>query len=125
LYWGAQSTSETLVLVLIDVEPFTTDYFSFSQGGAYPHTSASPVDPILVYFACVSAEFDDYYHSAIKEAAAMILQAAIDDGQDGSGVKQIVYPNYAVYDTPLANLYGSNVQRLQTIEKQHDQRDGF
>jgi FAD/FMN-containing dehydrogenase len=119
-YWGTQAADKTLVFISIDVEPFTSNYFSFSQGGAYPHTSASPLDPILLYFAWVSSEFDDYYHSAIKEAAAAILQAAIDDGQDVGGAKQIVYPNYAVYDTPLANLYGSNVQRLETIRKLYD-----
>ena len=75
---------------------------------------------MLLYFAWVSAEFDDYFHSAIKEAAAMILQAAIDDGQNVSGANQIVYPNYAVYDTPLANLYGSNVQRLRAIKAVYD-----
>lgn len=70
--------------------------------------------------AWVSPEFDDYYHSAVKEATAMILQAAIEDGQDVGGAKQIVYPNYAVYDTPLSKLYGSNVRRLQSIKKKYD-----
>ena len=108
------------MFISIDVEPFNTDYFGFSQGGAYPHTSASPVDPILLYFAWVSPTFDNYYHAAIKEAADVILQAAIQDGQDVSGAKQVVYPNYAIYDTPLANLYGPNVKRLQTIRKKYD-----
>ena len=31
-------------------------------------------------------------------------------------VDPIIYPNYAIFDTPLVDLYGTNLPRLQTIK---------
>ena len=48
--------------------------------------------------------------------SAKTLQAhAIDDGQNDVA-DAAVYPNYAIFDTPLVHLYGANLPRLQAIK---------
>ncbi|CAF4165623.1 unnamed protein product, partial [Adineta steineri] len=41
-------------------------------------------------------------------------------GQDLSGAKEILYPNYALDNTPLIKMYGKNLDRLKSIRQQWD-----
>ena len=58
---------------------------------------------------------------AIRESADSLRAAAQKDGQD---VKHAaVYSNYALFDTPLADMYGENVPRLRAIRQTIDPED--
>ena len=47
--------------------------------------------------------------------------AVVADGQDLSHAA--VYPNYALFDTPLEEMYGENVARLRKIRAEIDPED--
>jgi len=63
---------------------------------------------------------DEVFIDEIKSTYERILQLALDDGQDLGGSKQIIYPNYALEETPLSQIYGDNFVKLQSIRKSWD-----
>ena len=58
---------------------------------------------------------------AIREGADNLRAAAVRDGQDV--VHAAVYPNYALFDTPLEDMYGRNVARLHAVRLAIDPED--
>jgi hypothetical protein len=46
--------------------------------------------------------------------------AAVADGQNVSHAA--IYPNHALFGTPLKDIYGGNVKRLRKIRKKTDQK---
>jgi hypothetical protein len=58
---------------------------------------------------------------AIREGGANLRSAAVKDGQDI--VHAAVYPNYALFDTPLEDMYGENVPRLRALRRAIDPED--
>lgn len=56
----------------------------------------------------------------IKSTRDTLLQMVIAQGQNVGGSKQIVYPNYALDDTPLSQMYGNNQAKLQSIRQAWD-----
>ena len=107
-------------LLTINIEPFLLTYFNHSQGGAYPHvpSSAAPL-PIIVQFGWDLPSKDEYFIDQIQSLANSLLQATLHDGQGGE-LRQIRYPNYALDNTPLSEMYGDNVDRLRTIRQSWD-----
>ena len=121
LYYNSTLGSKLGTLFAFNIEPFIPTYFDKSQGGAYPHVASNTsLFPIEIEFSWALPSDDEVFISGIKLAINAILQAAINDGQDIAGTKQIVYPNYALEDTPLEAMYGENVARLQSIRKAWD-----
>ena len=58
---------------------------------------------------------------AIRESTDNLRAVALKDGQD---VKEAaLYPNYALFDTPLEDMYGTNVQRLRAVRRAIDPED--
>lgn len=106
--------------VFITVEPFSPSYFAKSKGGAYPHDSSLPLIPLFFYFAWEPSTSDEFFLSAIQESASLLLNQAIAEGQNVSGPNQIIYSNYALPDTPLSQMFGSNVARLRSIKQEYD-----
>ncbi|KAF9518739.1 hypothetical protein BS47DRAFT_1358611 [Hydnum rufescens UP504] len=74
--------------------------------------------PLLLFFAWPNATEDAAGFSAIKMATTAITQAVINDGQDLSDT--VLYPNYALGDTPLESLYGANVPILKSLRFKYD-----
>jgi len=120
MFWGTNSELQTGTFISCDVEPFLPTYFSNSQGGAYPHSPSAPLLPLFLYFAWISPAEDGFFQNAIESAGQVLLNEAISEGQDVGGANQIIYGNYAPIDTPLSQIYGTNVARLQTIKSQYD-----
>jgi hypothetical protein len=121
IYNTAKFDSKLGSFASFTAEPFLSTYFDKSQGGAYPHVaSTTPLLPILIQFGWRLPADDDFFISEIKLAADSIMQAALDDGQNGNGTIQIRYPNYALDTTPLSEMYGDNVPRLQSIRRTWD-----
>ena len=69
----------------------------------------------------MNSSSDETMTRAIREGADSLLAAAVKDGQD---VKHAaVYPNYALFDTPLEDMYGTNVARLRAVRLAIDPED--
>lgn len=58
---------------------------------------------------------DDLFLDAIQQSAAQITSVALAEGQTGVDTA-LIYPNYAIFETPLERLYGDNLSRLQSIK---------
>jgi len=121
IYNTAKFDSKLGLFVQFTAEPFLSTYFDKSQGGAYPHLpSATPLLPVLIQFGWRLPSDDDFFIAQIKKTADIIMQTALDDGQNVNGAIQIRYPNYALDTTPLSEMYGDNLPRLQSIRKAWD-----
>jgi hypothetical protein len=59
--------------------------------------------------------------SALRKESAAIRAVALADGQNVSHAA--VYVNYALFDTPLEDIYGQNVPRLRKIRAAIDPED--
>jgi hypothetical protein len=59
--------------------------------------------------------------SALRAFSDEIRATALKDGQNVSNAA--VYVNYALFRTPLNNLYGKNVERLHGISEDYDPHD--
>ena len=113
--------SRPVAVFAFSIQPFLPTYLDRSTGGAYkPGTSSAPLFPISMQFTWASPSDDKLFIDGIKSSAAAILQAAVNDGQDVGGSKQIIYPNYAIEDAALQSMYGNNVARLRNIRKAWD-----
>ena len=57
----------------------------------------------------------------LRQSSAAVSAAALADGQDVAGAA--IYPNDALFGTPLEDIYGANVPRLKEIRKRFDPKD--
>ena len=55
---------------------------------------------------------------AIRSSRSTLVAAGIKDGQDLQDA--ISYPNYALFGTPLEEMYGQHLGRLREIRKKYD-----
>ena len=111
-------------LLSYNIQIFLPTYLDNSQGGAYPHARSSiPLLPFDIQFSWISPLDDQIFLEQIQFTTAALYQIALSEGQDIRGSKQILYPNYALSDTPLEQMYGDNVQRLRNIRKSWDPND--
>ncbi|KAF8124590.1 hypothetical protein EV363DRAFT_1403151 [Boletus edulis] len=115
-YWG-RNLPESVVFVSYDVEPFLPTLFTHNTTpSAYLPDRTQVLYPLNIYYAWLSSESDQDVDTAIR-TSAQTLQAHI--SQIGLA-NAVVYPNYAIFDTPLDQLYGANLPRLQAIKKMAD-----
>ena len=59
--------------------------------------------------------------SALRQISGTVHATALADGQDVSDAA--MYDNYALYGTPLKDMYGGNVERLRMIRAAIDPDD--
>ncbi|KAF8329196.1 FAD-binding domain-containing protein [Amanita rubescens] len=106
-------------IVSYNIEPFLPNFLSYgTMQTAYPPTRDIAYQPFNIFFAFALDLLDDVIFSAIRESADRIRDAAIADGQDISNAP--LYPNYAIFDTPLEDMYGGNVGRLEALKQTVD-----
>ncbi|GLB42526.1 putative oxygen-dependent FAD-linked oxidoreductase family protein [Lyophyllum shimeji] len=120
VFWGSHLSFDTGVFISYDVEPFLPSLFSHgaASSSAYPPARGTGLLPLNIYYAWSLELSDDKFHEAARQSAARIKDLAIAEGQDI--VDAAVYPNYAIYDTPLVGLYGGNVPALQALKARVD-----
>ncbi|KAF9449794.1 FAD-binding domain-containing protein [Macrolepiota fuliginosa MF-IS2] len=123
IFWGSRLSNllegNTGVFISYDVEPFLPDFLSHADSpSAYPPTRNKSYSPFNLYYAWLSKADDDDFHSAARQSASRLHDVAIAEGQVLDNAS--VYPNYAIFDTPLSELYGDNLPILQALKKVHD-----
>ncbi|KAG6812798.1 hypothetical protein H0H92_000430 [Tricholoma furcatifolium] len=117
-FWGERLSLISGSFISYDVEPFLPTIFSHGSASAYPPSRDVGLSPFNIYYAWTLSTSDDDMQEAARLSAAQIKAVAIAEGQDISDVA--IYPNYAIYDTPLAGLYGANVATLETLKASVD-----
>ena len=99
--------------MLFTLEPFDKGLFSHGSGSAYPPDRSLPHFPSAISVQWSNASLDDTMAFALRNISDTIRAAALADGQDVSQAAK--YPNYALFGTPLEDMYGGNVERLRHI----------
>ncbi|KAG5637106.1 hypothetical protein H0H81_005744 [Sphagnurus paluster] len=119
-FWGAQLTTKSGTFISYDAEPFLPSIFSHGapSSSAYPPSRSIGLSPIDIYYAWTDEEFDDDFYAAARHSAARIHELAIAEGQDIADAA--LYPNYSIFGTPIAALYGANVPALKALKDEVD-----
>ncbi|KAG9308223.1 FAD-binding domain-containing protein [Chiua virens] len=81
---------------------------------AYPPSRTQGFFPLNIHFAWNQTENDQAVYDAARMTAGTLQAHSM---EDGSGVAPpVVYPNYAMFGTPVVNLFGEHLPRLQAIK---------
>jgi Berberine and berberine like len=100
------------------MEPFDSGIFSHGSDSAYPPDRSRALFPTNVVFSYTNASLDGIFLRAFRHYSKAITAAADADGQNVSDAAE--YPNYALFSTPLEDLYGANIPRLRAIKRAVD-----
>ena len=103
------------------LEPFDKGIFSHGSDSAYPPDRSQVVFPSALFVQWSNASLDDTIAFALRNISDTIHSAALADGQ--RVLHAAKYPNYALFGTPLENMYGGNVERLRKIRAAIDPDD--
>ncbi|KAI0273284.1 FAD-binding domain-containing protein [Russula aff. rugulosa BPL654] len=121
-FWGerlcAQDKNATVTSVM---EPFDKGLFSYGSNSAYPPDRSRAVFPSCLAVQWSNSSLDSAMASALRNFADAIRDAALADGQNVSHAAK--YVNYALFGTPLEDMYGGNVERLRKIRAAIDPND--
>ena len=100
------------------IEPFDSGIFSHGSPSAYPPDRSRAVFPSVLNIAWSNAALDKTMADLLRDGAKTIRGVVIADGQNLSHAA--VYVNYALFDTPLEDMYGGNLARLRSIKAKID-----
>jgi hypothetical protein len=120
--WGARlSALDKNVTLTLSLEPFDKGLFSHGSASAYPPDRSHAVLPSSLTLQWSNASLDETMAYALRNISDTIHATALADGQNVSHAA--VYVNYALFGTPLENIYGGNVERLRKIRAAIDPED--
>ncbi|KAH9071148.1 FAD dependent oxidoreductase [Lactarius deliciosus] len=121
-FWGAYLASlDKNASVTVTLEPFDSGVFSHGSGSAFPPDRSQAIFPSVTGASWTNASIDGIVASALRKEKATIHAIALAEGQNVS--QAAVYVNYALFDTPLKDIYGQNVPRLRKIRAAIDPGD--
>jgi hypothetical protein len=103
------------------LEPFDNSFFSHGSDSAFPPDRSQPIFPSVTSLMWSNASLDDTMAFALRNFSESVRSVALKDGQNVSHAAK--YPNYALFDTPLEDMYGGNVERLRKIRAAIDLED--
>ena len=120
--WGARlSTLDKNVSLVASMEPFDDNLFSYGSGSAYPPDRSHAIFPSLFSLTWSDASLDETMAASLRQISEAARAAVLTDGQNVSHAAR--YVNYALFDTPLEDMYGGNVKRLREIRTKFDPED--
>ena len=121
-FWGerlyAQDKNVTMTSIF---ENFDKGLFSHGNDSAYPPDRSQAVFPSVLNVEWSDSSLDDTVAFALRNFADAVRDAALADGQNVSHAAK--YVNYALFGTPLEDMYGGNVERLRKIRAEIDPED--
>ncbi|SRR6266403_3431999 len=113
-FWGEYLFVQDKNITLSNsLEPFDKNYFSHGSDSAYPPDRSQAIFPTFIALQWLNASLDDEMAYVVRNISDTIHAIALVDGQNLSHA--VKYMNYAVYGTPLEEMYGGNVGRLHKI----------
>ena len=123
-YWGTTLADKIGIFFSYNIEPFLYDYLTHSKlPSAYPpnpaRTPAVATAPMNIFFEWENPTYDTDYLDAITQTATR-LRDLVAKEQGALYENSPRYDNYAVYNTPLANMHGENLPLLQELKKKYD-----
>jgi hypothetical protein len=120
--WGARLRAlDKNATVSSTLEPFDKGVFSHGSGSAYPPDRSQAIFPSVLGVGWSNASLDETMAFALRQISDTIHNAALADGQNVSHAAK--YVNYALFGTPLEDIYGGNVDRLRCIRAAIDPED--
>jgi Berberine and berberine like len=120
--WGARVAAlDRNAKVGVGLEPYDQGIFTHGSDSAYPPDRSHAIFPSILVVSWSNASLDETMANAVRGIANKIQAAALADGQNVSHAA--VYPNYALFGTPLEDMYGGNVERLREIKAAIDPED--
>ncbi|KAH7908528.1 FAD-binding domain-containing protein [Hygrophoropsis aurantiaca] len=115
IFYGTTLGRAIGTFISYDIEPFLPALFDHSSTpSAYPPSRAQGLLPLNIYYAWELPTSDSLFHHAATTSAAYLKRVAVAEGQDVENAA--VYGNYAIYSTPLADIYGANVPQLESLK---------
>jgi len=117
-FWGARYPNLTLSVTL---EPFDSGLFAHGSGSAYPPDRSQVILPTVVTAEWFDPSLDKSMASTLRYISNTIRAVALADKQNVSCAAK--YVNYALFGTPLEEMYGGNVERLRKIRAAIDPED--
>ena len=107
--------------MIATMEPFASTLLSHGTPSAYPPDRSHVFLPSELGIMWTNASLDATAAGALRQSAEVLRAALLADGQDLSHAS--VYVNYALFGTPLEDIYGENVPRLCKIRAEIDPED--
>ncbi|TFK57343.1 FAD-binding domain-containing protein [Heliocybe sulcata] len=119
-YWGAQLALQGATLVSYDIEPFLPSLYSHGSTAtaAWPPSRAQAYLPMNIDYAWLLPLNDQAFYSAAEQSVAAVKAAAENLGQNVGGA--YAYGNYAIFSTPIEEIYGEQLPILQAIKAVYD-----
>ena len=117
-FWGAQYPNVALGVTL---EPFDSGLFAHGSGSAYPPDRSHAIFQTVITLEWFGPSLDESMASMLRHISSTIRAAALADGQNVSRAAK--YVDYALFGTPLEDIYGENMERLREIKAAIDPED--
>jgi hypothetical protein len=118
-FWGTKLSTKSSILISYAIEPFLPSIYTHNlDSTAFPPTRSLGFLPNNIEYAWTNETFDQDFHNAVRSSAKILFDIAQSEGQSLQGVP--LYPNYAIYGTPLTDIYGSNLPRLRRLQSEVD-----
>jgi hypothetical protein len=121
-FWGPKIFAlDKNMTLLLAMEPFLPSVYSHGSDSAWPPDRSQGYSPSVLDIQWTDPSLDGWMTAALIEMQAAIHAVAVADGQNVANASK--YVNYALFDTPLENLYAGNLKRLRKIRKVIDPED--
>jgi hypothetical protein len=121
-FWGPRLYAlDNTTALDFALEPFDKGLFSHGSGSAYPPDRSQAIFTSQLTVEWTNATLKETMAIALRNISNTIRAVALADGQDVSDAA--LYPNYALFGTPLEDMYGENVERLRKIRAAIDPED--
>ncbi|KAI0260001.1 FAD-binding domain-containing protein [Gloeopeniophorella convolvens] len=118
-FWGTKfSEVDPSVFVVYSTDPFESDILTHGGPSPYPADRSQRFCPSSIYFGWSDESLDEEIAQAMRTSAATLHQVGLDDGQKLQDAPP--YINYALFGTPLEQMYGKNLPRMREIREKYD-----
>ncbi|KAK0479228.1 hypothetical protein IW261DRAFT_168031 [Armillaria novae-zelandiae] len=111
-FWGSTLSAHGAVSITYAIEPFLPSLLTHAPAGssAYPSSRDHVVFPTAVSLEWASQSEDDVFHDAARQTVKKLGVAG-----------ETIYPNYAIYDVPVVDMYGEEgVKRMEATRERVD-----